>query len=278
MGWAQGIAKIDTRWLYLALLLSFALPLVLPTAIPLKISGETRIVYDAVEALPAGSVVAIDVFCSLSSVPELQPPAVAVTAHLFTRPLKVVIWALVPEGPIFAQMVIDKVKPEIERYGKKYGEDYVLLGYIAGAEAAMSALMKDTRAVVTRDQYNNPIEKLPLMDSVRGAKDINLLFCWMAAQPDERIRQYSVFGGIKWVPINVSAWLSGLRPYLEAKQILSFVNGLRGAAEYEYLTKRYSRGTASMGMLSISHLMVVGAIILANVTFLYAQQKSKRGN
>jgi len=276
MGLVEKMIKIDSRWLWLVLLLAFVIPVLNPIGLPIRISNETHVLYDHIRALPEGSVVAFDVTYPYAYLTEMEPAVTAVTAHLFTLPVKVVFWSLTVEGPLVTMVTLEKVKAEIEKYGKKYGEDYVVLGYVPGEETAMAALMTDTQHVVSSDYFGNSIDTLPLMTKVRNSRDMRFLICVSVLQADEKVRQYFLKGGLTWAAIVTTGWIPGYRPFVEAKQILTALGGLRGGAEYETLTGRIARGAAYMDVMSSTHLTTVAAAIVANILFLYQRGRSKR--
>jgi len=217
----------------------------------------------------------MDISLPLQYWTELGPATEAVSAHLFSRPVKILFWSLEPQGPLVIQQILDDLKTDIESYGKKYGQDYVNLGYISGQETAMAALMTNTQKVVSNDYYGNRIDSLPLMNNVKSSKDIGLLISVLIVTADERVRQYSVLGGLSWAAIETIAWVPGFRPYVATKQVLLVLGGARGGAEYELVSERLGKGTASVDMLSVTLLMTATLVIIGNIAYLTSLRRGK---
>jgi len=99
----QILKTLDRRWIFLIVLLSAVLPLLFPLQLPAPAGKPVRALYDALEALPSGSVV----LCSFDFEPgtevELKPAAIATLRQLFQKGIKVVGIALWPAGASEAQ-------------------------------------------------------------------------------------------------------------------------------------------------------------------------------
>ena len=54
--WADRLSRLDRRWIYLLVLLSVIFPLLFPLRLPIKTTRPSRGVYEAITALPNGSV------------------------------------------------------------------------------------------------------------------------------------------------------------------------------------------------------------------------------
>jgi len=56
-------------------------------------------------------------------------------------------------------------------------------------------------------------------------------------------------------------------PYLQTNQLVGLLGGLKGAAEYEALTKYAGAATRRMDSQSIAHLVIIVFIIFANFSY-----------
>ena len=56
--------------------------------------------------------------------------------------------------------------------------------------------------------------------------------------------------------------------YLDAKQLVGLLGGLRGAAVYESLVGEKGKGLSGMDAQSIAHLVIIFFILLSNVLYL----------
>ncbi|MEM3070218.1 MAG: hypothetical protein QW638_04845 [Candidatus Bathyarchaeia archaeon] len=259
------ITAIDRRWIWLVVMVAFAIPIIRPLAIPISISEETRKAFDAIESFPEGSVVMLDVEMWMRYYPELGPTTEAFIYHVLKKNLKLVIWASSAEGAPFAETALRAVNPE--KMGKRYGVDYVHLGYIAGGEKAMASLMTDIHSTVTTDYYGNKITDLKIMENVRSSKDIKTIACVISTQPDDRVRQYSITGGIKWIALTSGGWVPGIKPFVASGHVLTTVGGIRGGAEYELLVGRPGSGLISTDITSVTLLLMVALVVLSNIGY-----------
>lgn len=281
----EKLENIDRRIIYLLLWIVVLWPLLSPIGLPVSISAETRVAYQFIEDLPAGSVVVASFDHSFAGMPELYPHDLAFLHHLFSRPLKVVIIAIWQEGSLVAELALKELsggedpRTGIEKvYGKKYGEDWVFLGWIPGGETGMRAFGQDMHTAAPADFWGTPITDLPMMADIKTAEDVDLLVSIESGTPGapEWIRQWwSVYGTPIIVPI-VAVGAPELVPARQAGQLVALLPGVRAAAEYEQLVGRLGLGTASADALSTTHILVIIFVIIGNIGYFSLKAKGVR--
>ncbi|MCJ7507431.1 MAG: hypothetical protein MUO85_01715, partial [candidate division Zixibacteria bacterium] len=62
--------------------------------------------------------------------------------------------------------------------------------------------------------------------------------------------------------------------YLQTKQLVGLLGGMKGAAEYEKLSKNYGRAMVGMDPQSIIHLLIIFFIVIGNIGY-FVTKKSK---
>ena len=171
-------------------------------------------------------------------------------------------------------------------YGKKYGIDYVNLGYKPGAEAVVKGIAADIRALYTVDLKGTPIDDIPMMKDVVNIENFDFVFSLSAGFP----------GSTEWVqyacdPKNIplstgvtSIQVTDILPYVENGQIRGILAGMPGAAEYESLVEvglkemelsvKPGKASSMMAAQSIAHVVIVLFIIFGNITY-YITRKNK---
>lgn len=271
------LENIDRRVLYLLIWIVVLYPLISPIGLPVSVSPSTVEYYEAIENLHEGSMVLVSFDFGLSAIGELYPIAVATLHHLFTRPVKFAIIAIWNEGPIVAKMILDELKPE-ETYNKKYGEDWIFLGWAPGGEQAMAALGRDIWRTLPADYiYKKPVSEYPIMQNLKSAEDVDLLISFETGTPgaDEWVRQW-------WEPYKVPLLVACIgvmaptvAPYVQAGQCLGLLPGLRAGAEYEKLIGRRGLATASADAISTSHMLVLLFVIIGNIGYFAKRGRSK---
>ncbi|MGI6162838.1 MAG: hypothetical protein ACOYEQ_02790 [Bacillota bacterium] len=262
----ENLLNIDRRWIYLTLFIVVSFPLLMPIGLPLTVTRETIKVHSYIEKLEPDSVVVLSFDYSPSSYAEQHPQAVAIMNHLMRVPgVKVICVAFWEQGPIMCEELLDS----LDTYGKKYGEDYVHLGFVAGGETAMSAFANDIHKTFPVDYRKNPINEIPMMDNIRTAKDIDLLVSIAAGSPGvpEFIRQIQGPYGVPFAAGLVAISVPITMPYVQSQQMIGLLAGLRGAAEYEQLIDMKATATIGMDAISLSHVVVMVFIVIANLSY-----------
>jgi len=266
MSLATGFERLDRRWIFLITALLVLLPLLWPLNLPLEPSPPVRNYFDAVEALPPGSLVLVSCDFDPASRPELEPMARTTLTHLFRRKCKVVVVCLFQGGARFVDVVVEDVGRSQRR---TYGGDYANLGYKPGDEAVMVLMGQSLVNTFPRDQAGRDVASLPIMQGVRNYSSFALLVSLSAGYPGTKEYVQQVQGRFH-VPIvaGVTAVTApSLYPYLHTGQLQGLLGGMAGAAEYEDL--RYERGMASRGMdaQSLAHVFIGLCIILGNIAY-----------
>ena len=272
----KALQNVDRRIIYLLVFLALAIPMLRPIGLPFSINESSQKVYDLVEALKPGDVLVLSFDYSPSGQAQLDPQARAVMKHAYSKEgIKIINVAFWPSGPLFA----DKFLGEMEgTHDKVYGEDYVSLGYVAGAETAISAFAKDMHLAYPRDRHGNSMSDIPMMKDVKSAADVDLMISFGTGTPGvpEHVRQVvTVYGTPFAVGMN-SVSVAGNIPYYNAGQMKGYLNGLRGAAEYEKMMGEAASATASMDSLSFSHLTVIIFILLGNIAYFADPDRKKK--
>jgi len=271
MIWAEKVLKIDRRWIFLAIGVAVTIPFFLPLGLPVVVTPPVQNLYDAVEELEPNSnplLMAIDY--APATLPELEPMAVAILRHAFSRDVKVVVMTLHPAGYGLAERAMLQVA---EEYDRTYGEDYVFLGFQPGISAVILGLGINIRNVFPADAYGTPLSELPVMDGIRNYDDIPLLISmagWSAAEAWVYYA-YQPYG--QRVGAGVTAVMAtDFYPYLDTGQLVGLLGGMRGAAEYEELIQRPDQGARGMDSQSVIHLLIIILIAIGNTAYFLSRR------
>jgi hypothetical protein len=261
----ESLERLDRRWLFLVVGLLVLFPLLFPLALPLYVSPPVRGFVDAMDAIPPGSTVLMSCDYDPGSIPELVPMTRTALRQLFGKNCKVVITVLWNGGPGLVDRVVGQVV-EREYPNKKYGVDYVNLGYKAGNEAVMVMMGQGILNAFPKDYRGNDTRTMPIMQDVRDYDSFPLLVSISAGYPGtkEWVQQVQARFHIPMVAGVTAVSAPEFYPYLQSQQLLGLLGGMAGAAEYELA--RGESGTATRGMdaQSLAHLFVALCILLGN--------------
>ncbi|MEM1549238.1 MAG: hypothetical protein QXE58_03540 [Candidatus Methanomethylicia archaeon] len=267
----EKLENIDVRIIYLILWIVILWPFIYPIGLPVSIGSYAISYAKTIDELPPDSMVVVSFDFSLGSLGELYPIVVATMHHLFTKPIKIAIIAIWVDGPIVANMVLDELKPEAPPYNKKYGVDWIFLGYVPGGETAMAALGKDFWSTLPLDYiYKKPVSEYPIMQKLRSAADVTLLVSFETGTPgaDEWVRQWYVPYKVPMIVGCIGVMAPTIVPYVAGGQVKGMLPGLRAAAEYELIIGRKGLGVASADALSTSHMVVIIFVIIGNISYI----------
>lgn len=272
--------SVDVRIIYLVLWIAVGIPLLTPLFLPMAISPDTVKYKNAIDALPSGSVVAYGMEVSPAGYGgELGPQARATATQLFRKPVKIIFLAFWDTGAPLIENVWKDPFVAAAMKDKKYGVDYVDLGYIPGSETGMSSFATDVWKTCDKGDYKGTkLTDLPIMANVKTVNDFTMLIVietgtpgapeylrqWQARNPKLEVLVGSL--GVD-VPTNMA--------YIASGQLISILHGGRGAAEYQRLLDISTR-TDVMGSdaMTMSHAVVLIFLVLGNIGY-FALRKTR---
>ena len=276
--------NLDRRWIFLAMGLSIAIPILLKLRFPEYPGPMARATFNAVEAVPEGSTVLLSFDYDPASAAELQPMASALVHHCAARKLKLVFMALWPLGKKQADDTIDRVLKEFHP-GYQYGTDYVQLGFQSGNEGVIKLMATNVPEQYKTDASGTALTALPLVAGIKDLSSFKLVASISAGYPGAKEwvqygngampEAFSIVGGSTGVQV------SQLLPYYP-KQIEGMLVAVKGAAEYEMLVEQkypvakpevIGQGRVRMGPQLVAHLLMIALIVLGNLAMIAGRSR-----
>jgi len=273
MSFWEKIGSFDRRYIFALIALTVIVPLLIPIGMPITTTNEVKSVYDYIDALPPGSAILVALDFDPASLAELYPMSIAILKHAYTKKIKVIGMTLWITGASLGDVVMREAAQGIAEQDK----DYAYLGFVPSGAVAIMRMGQDISAVFNVDYSGKPISQVPVMKGIKNYKDISLVVDLAAGSTPEAWIAYA--GTPHHVPIAIGVTAVsavGYYPYLNARQIIGLIGGMKGAAEYEKLIQ--ARGTASAGMdsQSMTHIAIILLIIIANVSYFVIRRKNKK--
>ncbi len=282
--WYEKLSALDRRVIFLLIALAVIIPLIVHYTTTIPPSQLVLDLYNAVENLPPGSKVLMSFDYGPSTAPENQPMAVAMARHCFEKGHKVYMIALWATGPRQSQQLIDELI-NVEFPDKVHGEDYLHLGYKAGNQGLINALLSDFKSMYSSDLAGVDIESFPMMEGIENLRDFDIILAIGSGFPGTK--EWVQFAGDPGdIPVGggtTAVMAPLLYPYYP-KQMLGFLGGLQGAAEYEAALMigypKYAdmtrQASTTMGPQVTAHLVIVGFILIGNLTYLMEKRKKRK--
>lgn len=259
----------------LVVIAPFLLPLDWSSAL-LDISRTpTTELYDALNALPANSTVALAFEYDASNAGEMDLQARALARHLAQRGVRVIALSTYDTGPQIAQRVLEDATRGMDKY--VYGVNYLNAGYLAGHEAGLAQFATTGFAAFARDgKQNQPLAQFPMMTNVKQLRDIALVV--VVAGSDDALKMWMDQVQPRGVKIAAGVSAGGepkARAYRTAQQLTALMSGLIGAAQYEILAGQPGLAVISVNAQSAAQLVFVFLIVIGNLVFWIGRARSK---
>ena len=282
------LGSLDRRIIFLIVGLSVLIPLLKPewVDLPIRPTPESQIVFDEINKLNAGDKILLSFEYGPSTKPEIHPMAIAILKHLYAKNIQVYGFALWPDGNFMSTEAFSEVSDD---YDKKYGVDYVNLGYKPGGEAVIKGIASDIRTLYPVDLQGTSINDIPMMKDVVNIEDFDFVFSLSAGFPGSKEWvQYAC--DPKNIPLSTgctSIQVTDIMPYVENDQIRGILAGMPGAAEYESLVEaelqkmeiavKPGEASGMMAAQSIAHVVIVLFIIFGNISYFITRKKNRKG-
>ncbi|MDI6703510.1 MAG: hypothetical protein QME40_02395 [bacterium] len=269
---ANILLNLDRRIIFLLIAAAVLVPLLRPFNLPgISISQPVKGVYDKIESLAPGDVLFISMDFDPTAKPELYPMGISILRHAFSKDLRVICMTLWAPGVGMAEEVMSKVARE---YHKEYGKDYAFLGWMPGQLTVIIGLGQDLKKTFPKDFYGNKTDRLQIFENINSLRDIDYMVDLAAGDPG--IETWYLYGKEKYgfeLGGGCTAVIApGLYPFLQTGQINGLIGGMRGAAEYETLLNRKDKATVGMDVLSTTHFLIIGLVILSNIFYLITRK------
>ncbi len=267
--------SLDRRIIYLLLLFAVIIPFLFNVEESPKTLPDTKNVFDFIEDTLTnnGKALLISVDYDPQAEPELTPMLESLIRHALYKKIPLMLMALYPQGVGLALRSVEHVKKE---YNAAYGRDYVLLGWAPGGPMVVILGLGDSIGKVFKtDYYGNLVDTLPMMKNhfIKNLKQVGLAISLTAGSAYGAWIVYAHSGFNTPIATGVTGVVgTQIYPYLQSRQLVGGLIGLRSGAEYERILKEkgYSKTKfrpASRGMASqtFAHILFFIFIAMANI-------------
>jgi hypothetical protein len=266
-------ADISRTIIFSLIFLAVLIPLFLEPPKTVRVTNEVKVVYDRIESLQPGQIVMLACEYDPSMSAEMSPINIAVLRQCFGKNLRVLTTCLMSNG---VSLVEGEMQQVADEYKKKYGEDYVFLGYKPYPGIVIMAMGEDFRVAFPSDYYNTPVDDIPMMKGVKNYQNVALV---LTINATSGIDYWITYGQGRYKFPLAAAASAVMAPnyynYLQSGQLFGLIGGLRGAAEYEELIDRPGTAVRGMFVQSVAHLLIVGLIVAGNVTYIIERRRRK---
>lgn len=260
------IQKIGDRWIYFLFVLGIVIPTIVPLGLPITVSEPTIKIYDFINSLEPGSIVVFQGGIMPLAVPELYTAMKGLLRHVFSIPgVRVYLPA---SGGTYGVEILIRAMSEIwgdprNIPGKVYGEDYVILPYM---RYGTSVLALNPQSIWSFDYYGTPVEQIPLyMDYSRGSDAALAIHFCIGPAFTQWVNYFYILEGTKLVMPTYGYIYTELLPYYTTEQIVGYMVGLRGGAEYEKLMGAKGESIAATDALSGTYIWILVIVLIGNV-------------
>ncbi|MBC7327720.1 hypothetical protein H5T87_06360 [bacterium] len=272
--WLIKLRSIKREWIYLTLAILVALPLFVKLPLPFFVGPQAKGLYEAVESLPPDKVVLLAMDWGPATKGESMWQAQAVIEHLLKKKKPFIITGYDILGPQLSEELADELA---KKYKAKYGDDWVNVGFITGGLAFLLRMSKNFKEAFKEDSIKHkPLDSYSVSRKVRDIHDIGLI---INVTGSGSYGDWIIIQTTYKVPLAVACTAvitPDLYPFLDSKQLIGMLSGLKGAAEYEMLIKGSHRSATLRMMISqsMAHILIILLIVLGNIG-LYLERRMR---
>ncbi|KPL03722.1 MAG: hypothetical protein AMJ73_05650 [candidate division Zixibacteria bacterium SM1_73] len=274
MDFYQRLMNLDRRWVYLVVGIAVIIPVLNPFRVPVYVTPEVEVIHDFVKNLKPGDILFLAIDYDPQAMAEVHPMAKAIMRQCFAKNVKLIISALSQNGPGMAEQLISEVAKE---FNKKSGIDYCYLGYKPYPGIVILAMGQNFRIPFPTDYYGVPLDSLPMMRDVRNYDDVKAVIDISATNAAD----FWIINANGRYDVKLALGVTGVMtanyyPYLQSGQIFGLMGGLKGASEYEALSKQGDRAIKMMSIQTTAHIVIVLFIVAGNIGYFMSRKKKKQ--
>lgn len=265
MSIASKLADIDRRVFYWILFVALMVPYLNPIGLPINIAPNTQQLYDGItgDSVDEGEVWIVNFGYGVSAWSECHPAVTVCTKALFREGAKIIFVGIHYDVELTYNKLLETVPDFAD---KEYGKDYVFLGYFTGGESGVAQMASSIKSVFPEDHFGTPYDEIPMLEDVEDVHDIDgVLSSDTGDYGGHFMTQWQAAYGTKLAEIGIAMNASTDLPRWQAGNFFGVSVGSRGGAELEKLIGELGDATITMDSINVSHLLVVFAIILANI-------------
>ncbi|NLC57187.1 MAG: hypothetical protein GX774_10145 [Armatimonadetes bacterium] len=263
----------QSRIIYAILAGLMAIFLLFELKLPFLVGPQARGLYEAVEKVPAQKPILLVLNWAPGTYGENYPQTEALIQHFFLARKPFAIFGIDPVGPSLGQEIAAR---QAERLGRTYGVDWVNIGYRPLQLPMILGMTRDLPGTLKRDAQGTELATLPLMRGVHSARDLGMIIDVTPSATLDIWIQY--FHGAVGTPVGyapTAVMAPEAYPYLQSKQIVGMLAGIKGAAEYAALLQQRPDASLAwkyppmraMNAVSIAHVLIVVLIVLGNYQY-----------
>ena len=272
--------ELTMRIIYVSIALAVIIPYFYNPKQDFSPSIEVRKVYDKVESLSPGDHLLISIDYDPSSEAELYPMSLALLRHCFKKGVIPIVMTPWPTSVGIAKKGCDEAIADANSmFGKKVvsGKDYVFLGFRPGVTNLMLKMGDNLKGAFDKDYYGQSTQGMKALAGVSSLKNVKLLVDLAAMGTVEWWIAYGADkAGIPMATGTTAVMTPDLYPFYQSNQLIGFLGGLRGAADYEKLLKIPGRGERGMLAQSVTHVLIILLILGANIHMFASQLLRKK--
>ncbi len=289
------------RIIYILVAAAVIVPYLVEVPVPFQPFPWARRLYDKMDALEPGSPVLLAFDYDPTSKAELYPMSLAILRHCFKNDLVPIVMTHWQSGLGLCPEVDEKAAyASAKLWGKQQlpVRDYVFLGFRPGFQNLVLNMGESIQSAFAKDYYGEPTEGMPALKGVNRLKDIPLAIDIAAGAT---VEMWIAYGADRFgfdLGAGTTAVIApDLYPFLQSKQLVGFLGGLRGAADDETLLeravekeveagkrpppeegapKRSADATRGMQAQSVTHILIIVLILAANLRYLVGRLRKKK--
>ena len=199
--------------------------------------------------------------------------ALAILRHCFKKGVIPIVMTHWVTGLNLDKMaILEAAKDANSHFDKRIvsGVNYVFLGYRPGWEQLVLHMNENIKTAFDTDYFGKATEDMPALKGVTSLKDVKLIVDLAAGAT---VEMWIAYGADKVnVPMaagTTAVMAPDLYPWIQSHQLIGFLGGLRGAADYEEKLGYPGTGIRGMPAQSAAHVLIVLLILGANI-YLFA--------
>jgi hypothetical protein len=264
--------KFRVQYMGIILLVVIITVMFNPIGLPISVSKETRDFYDRLLKLKEGETVLWAFENAVIGAYTEKKTAMRAVAQTIAKQRANIVWvSFYPHTPTQLLEFIQYSGLEKPPFNYKYGENMVVMPYLAGEETAMAAIAASLKATYSTDIKGTPLANIPLLKKIDKITDFDLVLIQFGVFTfaEMFMRQWPAKYNIQVISM---CTYSVIASYY-GSYVIGDLDLVRGNAEFERLTGILGEEIVYMDIRNINCGITLALIAFGNIALYWSRVK-----
>ena len=264
--------KFTVKHMGIILLIVIVVVMFNPVGLPISVSRETKDFYNRIMSLKPGDTVLWGFENAVIGSYTEKKTAMRAVAQTIAKQKANIVWvSFYPHTPTQLLEFVEYSGLTKPPFNYKYGENLVVMPFLAGEETAMAAIAASLKGTYATDAKGTPVGNIPLLKKIDKITDFNLVLIEFGifTFSDMFMRQWPAKYNIQVISMSTYSVVASYY----GSYVVGDLDLVRGNAEFEKLTGILGEEIVYMDIRNINCGITLALVAIGNIALYWSRVK-----